>query len=177
MNYTDKNTVFVFPFQSVPTVEKRKAQRQQAENKIKEILATRGLRAEIDRLPCGKITCSDNVFVSVAHSGNLIAVAVANREIGVDVQMQTNVNSNAIVEKFFTKRERQAFADAENFDDTFFTVWCRKEALWKSLKNQPKTIQTVETCDEKFTETTLTVDGEKYFLAVTGDAEIITEKI
>lgn len=177
MNYTDKITVFVFPFQSVPTVEKREAQRQQAENKIKEILATQGFCAEIDRLPCGKITCKDNVFVSVAHSGNLIAVAVANHEIGVDVQIQTDINNVAIVEKFFTERERHAVANAENFNDTFFTVWCKKEALWKSLKNQPKTIRTVETCDKPFTEKIFTFNNEKYFLAVTGDAEIITEKI
>lgn len=168
---TAKAVVVVFP---TNTKNDKTALRSQAEKKIKEILTLCGLPSDIDRLPSGKIVCNGNAFASVSHSEKLVAVAVACREVGVDIQVRTQANCQAIAQKFFTEQELQTFFNSES-NDTFFAVWCRKEALWKSLEKQPQTIRTVETSDSNFTEQVFTFNGEKYFLAVTGEAEIFKE--
>lgn len=165
--------VVVFPLDQSSNATFTKS--QQAANKIKEILAAHGQTQTILKLPSGKPVCDNGVYVSVSHSGKLIAVAVANREIGVDIQCKTEVNRSAIALKFFTEREQNSIAEAQNCEDAFFALWCKKEALWKSLKDQPTTVRTVETDGVAFTEKTFVFDGEKYYLAVTNHAEIVTE--
>lgn len=123
------------------------------------------------RLPSNKLVC-DKGFFSVSHSGNYVAVAVSEQPVGVDIQRFSGAKIQDVARKYFTEREQRLLRDAENQTDCFYLTWCRKEALWKSLDEQPPTVTTVETVGEPFTTKTLILDDETYYLAVTGNAEV-----
>lgn len=77
-----------------------------------------------------------SLAVSVAHSGDLIAIAFAYASnIGVDIEGEDpSVDRGAIARRFFSKAEAAAIAalpeSAEH--EAFFALWVRKEALLKA---------------------------------------------
>lgn len=126
------------------------------------------------KLPCGKWVC-DKGYFSVSHSGNYVAVAVGTIPVGIDLQRFSGVKIADVAKKFFTEKEKLALQKAQNPTDAFYVTWCKKEALWKSLENQPATIKPVETTGIPFTVQVLKLEEETYFLAVTGEAIVIVE--
>ena len=124
------------------------------------------------RLSNGKLTC-DKGYFSISHSGSYVAVAVSERPVGVDIQKYNGEKVLDVAKKFFTEAEKRQLAESDGKIDCFYLTWCKKEALWKSLDAQPPTIATVETSNAPFTTSILNLDGEKYYLAITGDAKII----
>lgn len=119
----------------------------------------------------GKWQANEGYF-SVSHSGSYLAVATSSTHVGLDLQKCTNVDMRNVARRFFTQREFLAWEQSQNKRDEFFFVWCKKEALWKSLDVQPPTTSAVETSDAQFLLQKLVFDGEIYYLAVTQDAEI-----
>ncbi|MGN1066177.1 MAG: 4'-phosphopantetheinyl transferase family protein [Candidatus Fimimonas sp.] len=111
-------------------------------------------------------------YFSVTHSGSYVAVATSSTPIGIDLQKCTNADMRNVARRFFTQREFSAWEQSPNQTDEFFFVWCKKEALWKSLDVQPPTTSVVETSDAPFLLQKLVLDGETYYLAVTQNAEI-----
>lgn len=72
---------------------------------------------------------------NVSHSGDLVLLAFALVEVGVDVErVRTGVDFVAIAERFFSADEREAISRAtdSNRADVFFRVWTRKEAVLKA---------------------------------------------
>ena len=67
-----------------------------------------------------------NFHFNISHSENLIAVAVADSPVGVDIEKKREANLK-IAERFFSEREKDFAKDS----DSFFYVWTRKEALLK----------------------------------------------
>ncbi len=157
----------------LPPNKKIVAQRKAAEDKLVCMAKQRGEQLVLQHLASGKCVC-ENGYVSISHSGNYVAVALADRPVGIDLQRKVKVNFQAVAKKFFTQGEKQAMCLA-NCEKTFFEIWCKKEALWKSLEIQPPTITTVDTTNATFTQLALNLDGETFFLAVTGDANICLE--
>lgn len=125
-------------------------------------------------LASGKPVCDEGHF-SISHSGNYVAVAVGNAPVGVDIQRYSGKKVLGVARKFFTEAEKRQLAESDSAVDCFYTTWCKKEALWKSLDVQPPTIATVETTSVPFTTSILTLDGEKYYLAITGNAKMVVE--
>lgn len=141
----------------------RRAYREQLHLDLEEL--------HLRRTENGKLVC-DSGFFSISHSGNYVAVAVCDKPVGVDIQRFSGAKIRDVAQKFFTERELRKFFDAANFTDCFYFTWCKKEALWKSLEEQPATIAHVETCNAPFTEKKLVLDNETYYLAVTGEAKL-----
>ncbi len=123
------------------------------------------------KLPNGKYVCEEGYF-SISHSGNYVAVAISTQPIGVDLQRFSGAKIIDVANKFFTEREKQQM---QNSTENFYLTWCKKEALWKSLYQQPPTIASVETTDKQFTTDVLVLENEYFYLAVTGSANIIVE--
>lgn len=65
-------------------------------------------------------------YFNISHSENLIAVAVADSPVGVDIEKKRDANLK-IAQRFFSEREKDFVKDS----DSFFYVWTRKEALLK----------------------------------------------
>lgn len=70
---------------------------------------------------------------NVSHSGGRIAVALADAEVGVDIERIRPINPR-VAERYFTAAENQYIALAGNSAETqrrFFEIWTAKEAYLK----------------------------------------------
>ncbi|MBO4432607.1 MAG: 4'-phosphopantetheinyl transferase superfamily protein, partial [Clostridia bacterium] len=81
---------------------------------------------------------TDGVFFSLSHSGNLVAVAVSNMPVGIDIEIENDFSSrwenkddkfSSLVKKVYTKKELK---NADNISSRdFLKVWTLKEAIFK----------------------------------------------
>ncbi len=69
---------------------------------------------------------------NISHSGHMVLLAFAEHTIGVDVEREGNVDSNAIVH-FFHPEEIEYYRAAEDQEKAFFNIWVRKEAFLKAV--------------------------------------------
>ena len=73
---------------------------------------------------------------SISHSGTLAAVAVSEREIGLDVQEINEIAWEKLARRFFAKEEWEELLclkekNPEMGREAFFQKWCRREAAGK----------------------------------------------
>ena len=73
---------------------------------------------------------------SLSHSKSMVMCAIADHEIGVDVQCVTQVNWERLAVRYYSKDEQDylmflAKEDAQRARHEFFRLWCRKEAFGK----------------------------------------------
>ncbi len=69
---------------------------------------------------------------SLSHSGSWALCAVADREVGADIQ-ERRACKEALVRRFFAPDERDAVLRAPDRDRAFTSVWARKESYAKAL--------------------------------------------
>lgn len=67
--------------------------------------------------------------MSISHSAERVAVAVASAPVGVDVEQLIELDIGPLVDTVLHPDERSGIEDA----DGFLTVWTRKEAVLKAL--------------------------------------------
>lgn len=67
-----------------------------------------------------------NIYISIAHCPERVAVAIAEERIGVDIESRER-NFLAAASRFMSKEERALCHD----DDWAAMVWCTKEACYK----------------------------------------------
>lgn len=75
------------------------------------------------------------LFVSIAHSENVVVAAAARRRVGVDVERVTADRHPGIFRRVCSQRELRLLArtaDADR-DRAFVAIWSRKEAYGKAL--------------------------------------------
>lgn len=72
---------------------------------------------------------------NLSHSGNAIALAVSEDEVGIDIEQQrTFEDAEQLLETHFTRDENRWFRERPYTERTtaFLTLWTRKEALYKA---------------------------------------------
>lgn len=70
-----------------------------------------------------------NAYFSLSHSGSVVACAVSNAPVGIDVQSRRKVNP-ALAKRFYSDSEyRAVIAEPEMM---FNRIWARKEAVAKA---------------------------------------------
>lgn len=74
----------------------------------------------------------EGLYFSLSHSGGIAVCAVADLPVGVDVQAPCACRE-ALARRFFAPAEQAALAEAEDRDEAFGRIWCRKEAYLKAL--------------------------------------------
>lgn len=73
--------------------------------------------------------CGCDLYFGISHDSDLVAVALSEQNVGIDVQSNHNfANCEKIAERFFTDRE---CSDIQNGISDFFDVWTKKEAFCK----------------------------------------------
>lgn len=71
------------------------------------------------------------VHFNISHSESLVAVAVSDRDVGVDLEKIRDVNVK-LVDRYFTKKEREYISvNLPDWQTRFFEVWTKKEAILK----------------------------------------------
>lgn len=70
--------------------------------------------------------------ISLSHSAGMVLCAISDKRVGADIQMRTEYNA-ALAERFFTKKESAAIAQAADRDRMFTQTWAAKESYLKLL--------------------------------------------
>ena len=78
----------------------------------------------------------ENIYFSLSHTKNAIAVAVSNRPVGIDIEAvvsQERVGDGHFLERTMSATERKQINMANNPRLVFTELWTRKEAYVKLL--------------------------------------------
>lgn len=101
-----------------------------------------------------------DICFSISHSADICVVAVADRQVGVDVEAIRDNYKPHLIRRTLTASEMEAF------DGDFTRMWCRKEALVKmsgeGIQSYPFNIDTTE---KYFQEKKIEYNGTKYWIA------------
>jgi 4'-phosphopantetheinyl transferase len=74
-----------------------------------------------------------DIHFNVSHSGEVVAIALAANEVGVDIEAKHRIPEiAAIAARFFSKDEAERVGVATNATDEFFRIWTMKEAVVKA---------------------------------------------
>lgn len=98
-----------------------------------------------------------NIHFSISHCKEAIAVAVADRPVGIDVET-LRMPSEALAEKVMDKGEKLRFDISDTPEDFFTAIWTAKEAVMKCrgtgivMEELPGILYGIE--DEMIIETT-----------------------
>lgn len=71
---------------------------------------------------------------NISHSGRWLAVALAQKAIGIDIEkIQQPFSLHAVMQDYFSSAERDFVTQSQNPLSSFFKIWTRKEALIKAM--------------------------------------------
>ena len=74
---------------------------------------------------------ADNCFVSISHSGDMVAVCRSENPIGIDIEkIDGSRNLEKIANRFYHGKELELFNENPTAE-TFFEIWTLKEAYSK----------------------------------------------
>jgi 4'-phosphopantetheinyl transferase len=75
-----------------------------------------------------------DIHFSVSHSGEVVAIALAASEVGVDIEAKHHIpETAAIAARFFSKDEAERVRAATDATHEFFRIWTMKEAVAKAV--------------------------------------------
>ena len=70
------------------------------------------------------------MYFNISHSGDYVVLAVADNEVGVDIEKIEPYN-NAVAARCFTERELE-WLQTQRTDETFCRLWTAKESVMKA---------------------------------------------
>ena len=74
---------------------------------------------------------ADNCFVSISHSGNMVAVCTGENPVGIDIEfIDTSRDFGKLSNRVFCGDELEFFKKSSTAD-CFYEIWTRKEAYSK----------------------------------------------
>lgn len=89
-------------------------------------MGVQGLRYEENGKPD-----ADNCFVSISHSGNMVAVCTSENPIGIDIEkIDEKRNLEKLSNRVFCGKELEAFKNNPT-PEQFYEIWTQKEAYSK----------------------------------------------
>jgi len=75
----------------------------------------------------------NNLYYNISHSENYILIAIANSEVGIDVEkVDPHFDWKDILQSSFSKDEIFGIQKSKSPNDAFYLLWTRKEALAKA---------------------------------------------
>jgi 4'-phosphopantetheinyl transferase len=75
-----------------------------------------------------------DIHFNVSHSGEIVAIALAGNEVGVDIEAKHRIPQiAAIAARFFSKEEAERVRAATDATAEFFRIWTMKEAVVKAV--------------------------------------------
>lgn len=118
----------------------------------------------------GKWSC-DKCFFSISHSDGVVAVAVSNSEIGIDIE-----EKDGFFKRFSDRRMLNSAADkiiAEDDEvpascDELLTLWTRKESAFKYDSDGAFVPSEISLADRDFADISVKLSDKDYILSVCG---------
>ncbi len=74
----------------------------------------------------------NNLFFNLSHSGQCVAVAVGDRELGVDIE-QHKVFEPRVAKRVYTPFELQYIEKFHSQNELFYNLWVAKESFIKAI--------------------------------------------
>ena len=109
-------------------------------------------------------------FFSLSHSAEAILCALCSREIGADIQIQTNAQTG-LMKRCFTEAEQTYVSGADDPDAAFTKIWTEKESRCK-LDGRGLALSPASFCvfDDEIAPLLWHGTEDEYHLAVCSDA-------
>lgn len=112
----------------------------------------------------------DPVFFNLSHAGDLVAVALCDRPVGIDIEPygQNPLRRSGIAARYFTPAERELLSSSAAPERTFTEIWVRKEAAVKESGAGLSALRQTDTVAVPPTLETVLRDGTgaEYFMAI-----------
>ncbi len=108
----------------------------------------------------GKPYCKSHphIYFSLSHSGNFVAFAVSDKEIGIDIEKLRPAKDN-LVKRVCSQNEIDAIYCSENPHIKFTEIWTKKEAYLKALGTGiDRELSSIDTTDKNLKFTTEVTD-------------------
>lgn len=77
------------------------------------------------------ISNCENIHFNLSHSGKLVACAISDREVGVDIEFNDPTIDLNIAKHYFYNSEYKSIMNSQNPSDEFFKFWVLKESYMK----------------------------------------------
>ena len=116
----------------------------------------------------GKWECPECCF-SLSHSGDLVAVALSQNSIGVDVEKKDEARfTETLAKKILTEREEKAYSGLEQTarSAALNAIWTKKEALFKCTGEGAFIPRNVETAEAVFAIREIVCGDKRYLLTI-----------
>lgn len=111
-----------------------------------------------------------NLFFSISHSKNIVAVAISNRPIGIDIQTISPYNEK-IARRYFNKTEFAAIEKSNHKDDLFTKYWTKYESQIKLFGSRKTMLENDKKSNSKF-KTITDLNSTKYSLCISTSKHI-----
>ncbi len=99
----------------------------------------------------GKPYCKShkNIYFSLSHSKNMLALAVCENAVGIDIEHMRNA-SESLIERVCCENEKNLIYSSPDPDKAFTEIWTKKEAYLKALGTGiDRELKKVDTTNEK----------------------------
>jgi len=111
---------------------------------------------------CGKWVCSDVCF-SLSHSGNVVAVAVGKKPLGVDVELfDRDRFGKRLAERILTSAEIKQYHCADDKPKFLAETWTKKESLFKCSDKEKFKANGINTAVGSAVSRTFEICGREY---------------
>lgn len=77
------------------------------------------------------ISNHENIFFNMSQSNRMVACAISDKEIGIDIEKKDPLIDLKIADTFFINSEYQTVKKSEDSIDEFFKYWVLKESYMK----------------------------------------------
>ena len=126
-------TNYHFLFKNINDEQKEKVLRynnkkDQLRSLLSSYLVNQLSNDKIQKNPTGKPYFENGPFFNISHSGKYVLMAIANQEVGVDIEEDIEKNMDILLKIF---NEAEAKMIKEHAD--FYYLWCAKESLIKCM--------------------------------------------
>lgn len=133
LNIDLANSYHHFLLKNISDEQKEKAyhfknEKDQTRSLISSYLVNQLSKEELKKNEMGKPFYQNGPFFNISHSGKYVIMAVANNEVGVDIEENIEKNMDMLLKIF---NEAEAKMIKEHAD--FYYLWCAKESLIKCM--------------------------------------------
>lgn len=141
---------------------------------IKEVFAKN--ISDINLKKVGDKWLCDDFYFSLSHSGNLVAVAVSEESVGIDLEkVDFERFAELKIDKLLTPKEKEKYNSLDaNARPKFLNVsWSKKEAIFKKLGGTIFTPNKIDTLSENVFVQEVCSSGENYYVVIAGDVKFV----
>ena len=118
---------------------------------------------------------AEDVYFSLSHAKNAVAVAVSSAPVGIDIEpitaLKNDISGRVLTESELVKYVR--LGDVDKRED-LIKKWTAKEAIFKSCDEAVFRPEKIEVCEHNASWFETDVRKEKYIIAVSGEVKAKT---